>query len=102
MTASTFWNVANLANWGTILGGLAVITGGATILYKVMVGHLRREIAPVKQLERNGGGSVADIVHEIRATQQHIHHQIDRIDEHVRETQRELHAHLGWHEGQFE
>ena len=99
MTAS-FWNVPNLANWGTILGGIAVITGGATILYKVFISHLRRELKPVKQLERNGGESVADLVHEIRATQQHIHRQIDTMDRHVRETQRELHEHLGWHEAQ--
>ena len=96
---ATFWNTTNLANYGTILGGIAVITGGATIFWKMLMSHLRKELSPVKQLERNGGSSVADLVHKIAVTQEHIHKTIDKMDKELTDNTRDLDEHLGWHKG---
>ena len=96
---ASFWNTTNLANYGTILGGIAVITGSATIFWRMLMKHLKSELSSVKQLERNGGSSVADLIHKIAATQEHIHKTIDKMDQELADNSRELHKHLGWHSG---
>ena len=97
---ATFWNTTNLANYGTILGGIAVLTAASSIGWRAFMKHLRSEMAPMKQLERNGGSHLADVIYDIRATQQHIHTQIDKMEKRMDDDANELQQHLGWHKGQ--
>jgi hypothetical protein len=97
---ATFWNTTNLANYGTILGGIAVLTAFFALCWRVFMNHMKHELAPMKQLERNGGSHLADVIYDIRATQQHIHGQIDKMEKRMDDDASELQQHLGWHKGQ--
>ena len=97
---SNFWTTTNLANWGTILGGIAVIITAVAFIWKRFLRHLREEIAPVSAaVTRNGGSSMADAIFRIEATQKHIHSQIDKMENRLDSTSKELHQHIGWHKG---
>jgi len=100
MFSTTFWNTTNLANWGTILGGLAVIVGGVSFGWRRFLRHLREEILPVTNaVTRNGGSSMADAIFRIESTQKHIHVQLDKMENKLDGTSKELNQHIGWHKG---
>lgn len=97
----SFWDTTNLANWGTIIGGIAVILTGLGLVWRRVLKHLREAIAPVSAaVTRNGGSSMADAIFRIEATQKHIHGQIDKMEQKLDDTSKELYQHIGWHRGQ--
>ena len=97
---ASFWNTSNLANWGTILGGVAVIWAILVFAWRRFLRHLRQEMLPVTNaVTRNGGSSMADAVYRIESTQKHIHVQLDKMENKLDSTSKELNQHIGWHKG---
>ena len=100
MFSTTFWDITNLANWGTILGGLAVIITGMSFGWRRFLRHLREEILPVTNaVTRNSGSSMADAVHRIESKQQHIHSQINKMENKLDRSIGDFNQHIGWHKG---
>ena len=72
----------------TIIGAIAVITGGLLALYRFLTSAINKRLDAIDaQLKRNGGSSLRDAVDRIEERQAdiqtHVVRTADRLDEHI-------------------
>jgi hypothetical protein len=72
----------------TIIGAIAVITGGLLALYRFLTSSISKRLDGIdSQLKRNGGSSLRDAVDRIEERQGEMRDYVvrtaDRLDEHI-------------------